>query len=232
MNKINLEMDLHIHTIASGHAFSTLNEIVSYSEAKGMKTVGISDHGPSMLGAPVESYFSMKNDVNLSSNKVKILFGCEANILNDTGILDISSQTALGLDYVFAGLHKLTPFSSKGELYNTRAIVNCINNNSLCGITHPVSDSFPVEIKPIIEAARYNKTLLEINSRELIRCSDQTFKQYLTMIELCANMEVPIILGSDSHILNTVGVFSAPQEVFDIISETGVLVFNNYLNNL
>lgn len=47
MNKINLEMDLHIHTIASGHAFSTLNEIVSYSEAKGMKTVGISDHGPS-----------------------------------------------------------------------------------------------------------------------------------------------------------------------------------------
>ena len=52
------------------------------------------------------------------------------------------------------------------------------------------------------------------------------------MIELCANMEVPIILGSDSHILNTVGVFSAPQEVFDIISETGVLVFNNYLNNL
>ena len=40
-NKTNLKVDLHLHTIASGHAFPTLNEIVSYAEAKCMKTVGI-----------------------------------------------------------------------------------------------------------------------------------------------------------------------------------------------
>lgn len=232
MKRINLENDLHIHTVASGHAFATLNEIVTYAESKRMKTVGISDHGPSMLGAPVESYFSMKNDVNLCSKKTRILFGCEANILSDAGSLDICEDTIHSLDYVLAGLHNLTPYCSNGELYNTNAIVNCIIKNSILGITHPVNDSFPIEIKPIIEAAQYKRTLLELNSRELIRCSEQTIKNTLTMIELCAETNIPIILSSDSHILNNVGIFSAPQEIFDAISESSVTIINNAFEKL
>lgn len=36
--------DVHTHTIASGHAFSTMREIIDSAKAKGLKLVGIADH--------------------------------------------------------------------------------------------------------------------------------------------------------------------------------------------
>ena len=44
-------IDLHNHTIASGHAYSTIQEIAKEASNKGMKYIGITDHGPSLQGA-------------------------------------------------------------------------------------------------------------------------------------------------------------------------------------
>ena len=42
--------DLHVHTISSGHAYSTLQEIVLHAKNIGLPMVGISDHAPGMPG--------------------------------------------------------------------------------------------------------------------------------------------------------------------------------------
>lgn len=41
---MKLLFDLHTHTVASGHAFSTLKENIEEAAAKGLKAMGTSDH--------------------------------------------------------------------------------------------------------------------------------------------------------------------------------------------
>ena len=45
-------VETHYHTIASGHAYSTVLEGVMYAKRYGMKGLAVTDHGPAMPGAP------------------------------------------------------------------------------------------------------------------------------------------------------------------------------------
>ena len=46
--------DLHTHTIASTHAYSTVTEMVQAAAAKGLYALAITDHARTMPGAPRE----------------------------------------------------------------------------------------------------------------------------------------------------------------------------------
>lgn len=37
-------LDVHTHTIASGHAYSTLQEMIDSAKTKGLKLLGITEH--------------------------------------------------------------------------------------------------------------------------------------------------------------------------------------------
>ena len=50
-------IDLHCHSIASGHAYSTIEENLAQARNKGRKIVGVADHAPSMQGGPNIFYF-------------------------------------------------------------------------------------------------------------------------------------------------------------------------------
>ena len=50
-------IDIHNHTIASGHAFSTLQEMAYAAAEKGIEYLGITDHGPSIPGTCHPLYF-------------------------------------------------------------------------------------------------------------------------------------------------------------------------------
>jgi Histidinol phosphatase and related hydrolases of the PHP family len=50
MNKI--ELDVHTHTIASGHAYSTLMEMVAEGQRKGLSVLGITEHGEASPPGP------------------------------------------------------------------------------------------------------------------------------------------------------------------------------------
>ena len=43
--------DLHTHTIASGHAYSTLKENMEEAAAKGLLAYGFSDHSEAVPGS-------------------------------------------------------------------------------------------------------------------------------------------------------------------------------------
>ena len=45
---MDLILDTHTHTIASGHAYNTINEMVRSAADKGLKLLGITDHAPMM----------------------------------------------------------------------------------------------------------------------------------------------------------------------------------------
>ncbi len=48
-----LRIDLHTHSIASGHALNTVYEMALVASRIGVTHLGITDHGPSMKGPPM-----------------------------------------------------------------------------------------------------------------------------------------------------------------------------------
>ncbi len=46
-------LDIHTHTVASGHAYNTIYEMAQSASRKGLALLGISDHGPAMEALPV-----------------------------------------------------------------------------------------------------------------------------------------------------------------------------------
>ena len=51
------KIDLHTHTIASGHAYSTRNEMILAAAQKGMEVFAITEHAPAMPGTCHQMYF-------------------------------------------------------------------------------------------------------------------------------------------------------------------------------
>ena len=84
---MHYEADTHTHTIASGHAYNTIMEMVQAAVNKGLKALAITDHtrgvpGHEMFGAPDDIYFRNFTVIPREISGVRLLMGAEVNILN------------------------------------------------------------------------------------------------------------------------------------------------------
>ena len=50
-------LDTHTHTLASGHAYSTIDEMIQAAAKKKLELIGITEHAPKMPGSCQEIYF-------------------------------------------------------------------------------------------------------------------------------------------------------------------------------
>lgn len=110
-------LDIHTHTTASGHAYNTIYEMAQSASRKGLALLGISDHGPAMEGSASKHYFRSSRCIPRELYGVKILFGCELNIMDYDGGVDLDEVFAGALDYGIASLHDvcITPGSRRGK---------------------------------------------------------------------------------------------------------------------
>ncbi len=81
-------VDLHMHTVASTHAYSTLSDYIAEAKRKGIKLFAITDHGPDMEDAPHHWHFINMRIWPRLVDGVGILRGIEANIKNINGEID------------------------------------------------------------------------------------------------------------------------------------------------
>jgi putative hydrolase len=204
---MHLGTDLHSHTIASGHAFSTLGEMTREGARRGLELLAITDHGPSMDGAPHDGYFTMAARVPRHWDGIVVLFGCEANVLSPDGELDLTDDILSTLDIVGAGLHERTPYQSTNDLKdNTRTLVAACRNSHVDVIVHPYRPRFPVDVDAIAEAAAATGTLLEVNAslfRPLLRAPAvgeiEVVRATARMVEALRRYGGRCVVSSDSH---------------------------------
>lgn len=156
--------DLHSHTIASGHAFNTIHEMAAGAAKAGLDVLGIVDHGPGMDGAPSEAYFDMTHRVSPLIEGVRVLLGCEANIIDPSGLLDLSDETAHHQSIMFAGLHFQTPYPTGASMaINTQAIVAAVGHKAVHAISHPYQPGLPINPEAVAEAVAHAGKLIEVN---------------------------------------------------------------------
>ena len=104
---MKIELDVHTHTIASGHAFSTLQEMAQAAAGKGLKVLGITEHSPGVPGTCHPIYFRNLHVVPRRMYGVELLLGAEINILDGKGNLDLDEDYMKMLDIRIAGIHSL-----------------------------------------------------------------------------------------------------------------------------
>jgi len=217
---MKFEADLHVHTIASGHAFSTVADNVQIAAKKGLKLIAITDHGPNMPDGPHPYYFYNMRVLPKSYLGVEILKGVEANIIDEKGNIDIPEDLAKKLDLVLAGFH---PYCSPSGtvVENTKAMINAINNPLIDMIVHPGNPGFQIDPTEIVLACKDRGTLLEINNNSLGVTGSRagSYHNCLTIAEKAAEHGIKVAIGSDAHWSEQVGNFPLATE---LVSKVGL----------
>ncbi|MBZ6007198.1 MULTISPECIES: phosphatase [Paraclostridium] len=224
---MNAIIDLHCHTIASGHAYSTLKENIDEAKLKGLKYVGVSDHAPNMPGSTHPFYFGNLGVIKEEINGVKVLKGIEANIMDFDGNIDIPSDVVGKLDYVIASFHP--PCINPGNIHeNTKAILNVMENKEVKIIGHLDDSRYPVDYEKVVIKAKETNTLLEINNSSLRTNSFRVgaIENAKVLLNLCKKHDVKVILGSDAHIYYQVGNFENCTKILEEVNFPGNLVVN------
>jgi putative hydrolase len=206
------EADLHVHTLASGHAYSTLDEIAREAAGKGLRLVGMTDHGPALPGGPHSYHFAALRFVPESLHGVRILRGVEANIL-EGGRLDLADEILGSLDLVMAGFHEECGFDGRGAFANTRALLAVLEYSRVKVIAHPGNPAFPLDYEAVARRAAETGTALEINNSSFVLSRKGSEGNCLAIARLCARFGTPVTLGSDAHIAQGVGEFAAALSV-------------------
>lgn len=206
-------MDLHVHSIASGHAYSTIKEIAKAAAEKGLQAVAITDHGPAMPGGPHGYYFGNLKSVPRELYGVRILRGVEANFLDVQGKLDLAPRFMKHLDLVSAGFHS-DCFPPGGSIeVHTRALENAIAGGWVDIIVHPGNPQFRMDAEKVVRAAKEHHVALEINNSSLTGSRKGSLEVCPHIAEVAAEYGILVSLGSDSHWAGTVGELEAALEM-------------------
>lgn len=153
--------------------------IAKYAEEaikKGYEYLGISDHtkflhiehglDEKQLAEQRKYINKINQQLTTNNQQLKILQGCEANILAD-GSIDISDESLAKLDYVIAGVHSQLKM---GKKQMTERIIKAMRNPRVDIIAHPTGrilqrrEEYAVDFDRILKVAKETGTILEINA--------------------------------------------------------------------
>ncbi len=205
---MNYELDIHTHTISSGHAYSSLEENIRAANQKEMKLLAITDHGPAMPGGAHLFHFCNLRILPDYYSGVRLLKGAEANIIDFEGSIDLDDDVMSNLDMVIASLHPpCLSFGTRKEI--TETLTKVMSNKSVDIIGHPGDIRYDFDIKEIVKVSKETGTLLEINNSSLLPTSfrpggDSMIRK---IILECMEQNVPLVMGSDAHFSAHVGNF-------------------------
>lgn len=214
--------DFHTHTIYS-HGKGTIQQNVAAAMKKGLREIAITDHGYGHLlyGVKKKNIQKMRkeiDEINRSTDKIKVKLGLEANIVTVDGKLDIDEKVMNQLDIVLAGYHfgalpknilqgamihgtnflarHFPTVDRKARVINTQAVVEAIYKNKIDILTHPGAKA-NIDTREVAKAAAQRGTMLEINSSH----------GYLTVdyIKIAMKEGAKFVINSDAHRPEDVG---------------------------
>jgi HisJ family histidinol phosphate phosphatase len=218
--------DYHIHSLNGSDGNSTYEEIVKFACQQELTEIAITDHSQ----ASIEFY--RKKGINLGrgfrntlatwrniQGSTKVIFGVEADILNEDGDICDHIQGKQG-DFIILSLHeKIYEDNNKSPHKKTEAYVKAIERHHeiIKVIGHPcLTMNHPADIVKIVETANKYGIPLEINGANLFK-KDTDLSKLSQMLKL-ANK---IMINSDSHTLSM--MIDGPKIAYDFLKQEGYL---------
>lgn len=221
---IHIVADTHTHSIASGHAYSTITENCRAAAEKGLKFLGVTDHTPNMPGTTHIFYFENLMKVPPILCGINVIRGCESNIINIDGEVDLPHRVLEKLELVIASMHSPT-FHPPGREIVTQTYLNLAKNPDVDVIGHCGDSRFDFDHEPVIRAFAKHGKVVEINAHSF-DARPGSRENCPKIAELCAEYGVPIVVSTDAHFYTDIGNFANSLECLERIHFPEELILN------
>ena len=227
------EVDTHTHTIASGHAYSTMAEMAAAAKTAGLAALAITEHGPMLPGSCHRIYFHNYKSIDRHAFGIELLLGCEINIVSYDGAVDLDRKSLEKLDIGIASIHDHC-YSIGTKAQNTRAYCRAMENPYVDIIGHPDDGRVPVDFEELVRCAKDTGKLLELNNSSLSPANprENGYENMKTMLVCCERYGVMVSLGSDAHFFDRVGRFDDVQAILDEVHFPEELIANISVDRL
>lgn len=219
--------DLHTHTIVSGHAYGTIREMAYEAGRTGIKLLGFSEHAPGIPGTIDPFYYLNLHVIPRTLYDVEILHGCEINVLNG-GRLSLEQRFIDHLDYAIVGIHRHC-YRDEGRQKNTENVIACMQHEKVHFVSHPDDDHTPLDYEMLVKAAKRHRVALEVNNSSLVKVEQRLncVQNYKTMLALCMEHKVNILVSSDAHDPSGVGKVDVALGLLEELDFDEDLIVNN-----
>ena len=225
-----LTADYHTHTPYS-HGENTVLENATAAKAKGLKEIGITDHGFNhvLFGLKRKKLDDLRAEI-IEAEKltgVKVLMGMESNIISSDGATDMKKEDLKHFDIYLCGIHEVLRFKRISDFYNifwknysaykfasrpsnkvvantTKIYIEAIKNNPIDILTHINYKCF-CDLKQVAQCCADYGTYIEINTKKRHVSAEE--------LNLMASTGVRFVIDSDAHSADRVGDTKIAEEV-------------------
>ncbi|MBU3917903.1 PHP domain-containing protein [bacterium] len=232
-----LKVDFHTHTMASGHALNSLEEMLLQADRIGLEGIAITDHSPgidntiwllknqpetadwqSHIKGPDLPYFMtfVSRFIKPAYIKVAMFKGIECNILGcGNRSTDVPLFIAGLFDIVIASIHPIPSLFviENGDQVTERVVLAMEDPIDIIG--HPYHGNYCPYIEPVVKAASEKGIALEMNNSSL-KLGKADVEQAVLMLKLSIENDCSISLASDAHMSGELGQNS---EILKLLKE-------------
>lgn len=222
--------DLHTHTLASDHAYSTLAENIKAAKEAGLKAVAITDHTQGLKDAPRLAHFENLKTLPESFDGVRIIKGAETNIVGFDGEIDLPLKYLKKMEIVIASFHRDARQPSTIKEH-TNAYKKVAENPYVDIIGHSGNPNFPYDYEEVIPVFAKMGKVVEINeSSPTSRPNSE--ENCRKILSLCKKYEAFICINSDAHFCSAIGHYDNSLEMIREMNYPEELIINTDLNRL
>ncbi len=221
---MKIQADLHTHTIASTHAYSTIIENSVSAKEMGLKAVAMTDHAPKMSDAPHVWHFHNMGAIPEKLNGVYIVKGIEANILDFNGNIDVDENLYKFLSWVVASMHG--PVVTPGSVEeNTKAYINACKNPYIDVFGHTSTNEYLWSYEEGLKAVKEYGKIIELNESS-IKTRKGALENMVEILKLCKLNQIPICVNTDSHFCYKIGKTPLSIKILEELDFPKDLIFN------
>lgn len=227
---MNIIGDMHTHTLASTHAYSTITENCKSAAEKGIKIIAMTDHWGEMPDSPHIWHFDNLRVLPRHICGVTVLKGVETNILNNDGELDMPRRTLEKLEWVVASMHRQV-YEPSTVQNHTMAYLKAAEDPIVDVIGHCTTAMFPIDFEKCIKKFKECGKLVEINESSILY-KKGSYENSYEVLRLCKKYEVPVVFDSDAHYCELIGVVDTAKKIASEVGFPEHLVINSDFDRL
>jgi len=222
---VSIVGDTHTHSVACDHAHSTILENAKQAKKLGHTFLCLTEHAPSMPGAPSWMHFAtVVQNIPRVVEGVTIIKGAELNILDYDGTVDLPARIIESLEWVIASFHPPC-LQATTPAEHTKGWIKIAENPHIHVIGHCGRDWFEFEHLPALRAFKEFGKIVEINAQSSTY-GKSSRSNCLKIAALCAELEIPVVIGSDAHFCTRVGDVAGAIALLEEIGFPRELILN------
>ena len=241
---LHIACDVHTHTIASRHAYSTIEENVRAAAEQRIELVGSTDHFSRMVATPRDGAYDLRDYQHFINCDcwprtwcgLRVLHGCEADIVDLDGNLfghdqelteaidgtpyetprTLEGRVLSSCDYAIASVHASEFAKGATPEQVTRMYVRALDNPHVLVLGHIGRSGLEFDLDEVLVAARERGKLIEINESTLRGSARAAACERIA--RRCAELGVMVSTGTDAHVSAEIGAFPRTRELLEAVS--------------